>query len=271
LTTWITGARCRVLEASLLIASAENEMALITVAVWCPLGYKYLLRCLPRTISHSFLSSLLCLGFPSLILGFSIMEDKRGIKRECSPSMEGSPTASDAKTPPLAPSGTPSPPGSPTEVCSHRPRSPVLEQGGPSGAAPVGDLSSPQDEGNPIHDIAHDFEFAQRLFDELSSNLLGPPGDDKVIILSDSDEEEEAHEEKSADVEDAATSAVVNPVSIASADDIGTPTEKSSTLAASPADTDNDPRVEPNDSSDSLAPGSKVEEGIGGGDEAGAP
>jgi hypothetical protein len=156
------------------------------------------------------------------------MEGKRGIKRERSPSVEGSPATSDAKTPPLAPYGTPSPPG--------------------------------------------DFEFAQCLFRELNRDLLGPLSDDKVIILSDSDEEEEeAHKEKSVDVEDAATSSIVNLVSITSADDIGTPTEKSSTLAASPADTDNDPGVEPNDSSDDLVPGSMVEEGISGGDEAGAP
>jgi hypothetical protein len=180
-----------VLEASLLIASAGNETTPIIVAVWRPLGYKYLLHSPPRTISHSFPSSLPCLGFPSLVLGFSTMEGKRGIKQERSPSIEGSPAASDAKTPPPAPSRTPSPPGSPIEVCSRRPRSPVLEQGGPSGTAPVVDLSSPQDEGDPIHDTARDFEFTQRLFGELNRNLLGPFGDDKVIILSDSDEEEE--------------------------------------------------------------------------------
>jgi hypothetical protein len=89
------------------------------------------------------------------------MEGKRGIKQEHSPSAEGSyVAASDAKTPLSIPSGTPSPPGSPVEVCSHRHRLPVLEQGGPSGMAPVVDLSSPQGEENPIHDIAHDFKFA---------------------------------------------------------------------------------------------------------------
>jgi hypothetical protein len=88
------------------------------------------------------------------------MEGKRGIKRERSPSVEGSPAASDAKTPSPVPSRTPSPPGSLAEVCSHRPGSPILEQGGPSGMAPVVDLSSPQGEENPLHDIARDFEFA---------------------------------------------------------------------------------------------------------------
>jgi hypothetical protein len=105
--------------------------------------------------------------------------------------------ASDAKTPPPTTSGTPSPPGSLTEVSSCRPRTSVLEQDGPSGTALVVDLSSPSDGEEPIHDIAHDFEFAQRLFGELNHDLLGPPDNAKVIILSDSDEEkEEAHEEK---------------------------------------------------------------------------
>jgi hypothetical protein len=200
------------------------------------------------------------------------MEGKRGIKRECSPSAEGSPAASDTKTPPTAPSGTSSPLGSPTEVCSHRPRLSILEQGGPSGTTLVVDLSSPQGEENPIHDTTRDFEFAQRLFDELNRVLLGPPDDGKVINLNDSDEEEEeAHNGKSAGVEDVAASAAINSVSTASVDNISTPAEKSSTPAASLVDADNDLGVEPNDSSDGLVPCSKVEEGTGGGDEADAP
>jgi hypothetical protein len=179
--------------------------------------------------------------------------------------------ASDAKTPPSAPSGTPSPPGSPSEVSSHRPRSPVFEQGGPSGKALVVYLSSPSDEEEPIHDISRDFEFAQRLFGELNCDFLGPLDNSKVIILSDSDEEkEEASEKKSVGVEDAATSAAVNPVSTASADDIGIPTEKSLTPAASLADAAEDLGAVPNDSSDGLAPDPKMEEGSGGGNEAGA-
>jgi hypothetical protein len=200
------------------------------------------------------------------------MEGQRGIKRERPPATEESPAASDAKIPSAAPSGTPSPPESPVEVCSHRPHSPVLEQGGSSGTAPVVDLSSPQDEGDPIHDTARDFEFAQHLFGELNRYLLGPLGDDKAIILSDFDEEEEeGYEEKFASAEDAATSAAVNPVSTASTDDIDTPAKKSLTPAASPANANNDPGVEPNDSSDGLAPGPNVEEGTGGRDEADAP
>jgi hypothetical protein len=54
LTAWITGARYTVLEASLLIASVRNETTPITVAVWCPSGYKYLLHSPLRTISHFF-------------------------------------------------------------------------------------------------------------------------------------------------------------------------------------------------------------------------
>jgi hypothetical protein len=68
-----------------------------------------------------------------------------------------------------------------------------------------------------------------------------------------------------------ATSAAFNPVSTVSTDDIDTPAEKSSTPVASCADADEDPGVEPNDSSDGLALGLKVEEGNGGGDEARAP
>jgi hypothetical protein len=99
---------------------------------------------------------------------------------------------------------------------------------------------------------------------------LGPPDDGKVINLNDSDEEEEeAHNGKSAGVEDVAASAAINSVSTASVDNISTPAEKSSTPAASLVDADNDLGVEPNDSSDGLVPCSKVEEGTGGGDEAG--
>jgi hypothetical protein len=126
------------------------------------------------------------------------------------------------------PSRTPSPPGSTAEVCFHRPRSPVLDQGDPSGMAPVVDLSSPQGEENPLHDIAHDFKFAQRLFGELNRAFLGPPSDGKVIILSDSDEEEgETCEENSVDAKDAVVAVAINPISTTSTDDIDTPAEKS--------------------------------------------
>jgi hypothetical protein len=89
------------------------------------------------------------------------MEDKRDIKRERSPSTEGSPAPSDSKTPLSALSGSPSPPGSLSEVVSHRPLSPVFEQGGPSEKAPVIDLSSSLDEEDFIVDTSRDFEFTQ--------------------------------------------------------------------------------------------------------------
>jgi hypothetical protein len=74
-------------------------------------------------------------------------------------------------------------------VSSRHPRSPVFEQGGPSGKVRVIDLSSSSDEENSFADTSHDFEFAQRLYSELNRVLLGPPDDGKVIIVSDSDEE----------------------------------------------------------------------------------
>jgi hypothetical protein len=152
--------RHTVLKASLLIASVGNEMPHITVAAWRSPSYKYLIRSPLKTISHFFSLSLSCLGFPSLVLCFPIMEGKRGIKRERSSPTEGSPAASNSKTPPPAPSGTPSPPGSPTEVSSRRPRSPVFEQGGPSRKALVIDMSSSSDEEGFIVDTSHNFEFA---------------------------------------------------------------------------------------------------------------
>jgi hypothetical protein len=62
------------------------------------------------------------------------------------------------------------------------------------------------------------------------------------------------HEKKSFGPEDVATSAVVNPVSTASASNADAPTEKSSTLAASPTDVDEDSGVAPKDSSDGVTP-----------------
>jgi hypothetical protein len=171
------------------------------------------------------------------------MEDKRGIKQDCSSSTEGSPVPSDANTPPLASSGSPSPLGSPSEVASCRPRSSVFEQGGPSGKAPMIDLSSASDEDDFIADTSRDFEFTQWLYGELNRGFLEPPGDGKIIILSDSDEEkEDMHEEKSSSPKGVAASSVVNPASTASTGNANTPIEKSSTLATSPADADEDPR-----------------------------
>jgi hypothetical protein len=114
------------------------------------------------------------------------MEDNKDVKRERSPSVEGSPLLGDAKTPPPVPSGSPPPPGSPLDISSHRRCSPVFEQGSASGATPVSDPSS------LIVDTSRDEEFARKLFGDLNHNILGPPGDGKIIIIDDSDNDDEA-------------------------------------------------------------------------------
>jgi hypothetical protein len=90
----------------------------------------------------------------------------------------------------------------------------VRAGGGGSGKAPVIDLSSSLDKEDLITATSHDFEFTQRLFGELNRTILRPPGDDKIIILGDTDEEE-VREEKTTDIKDMTSSAVVNPASIA--------------------------------------------------------
>jgi hypothetical protein len=132
------------------------------------------------------------------------MEDKRGIKRECSPSAEGSPLPDDAKTPPPAPSGSPPPPGSPSVVSSCRPYSLVFEQGNASGKIPMLNPSS------FIVDTSHDEELARKLFGDLNRDILGPPGDGKIIILNDSDDDDGAQEEKTIDIESTASPASVD-------------------------------------------------------------
>jgi hypothetical protein len=131
----------------------------------------------------------------------------------------------------------------------------VFEQGGPSGNIPVIDLSSSSGEENFIVDATRHFEFAQKVFGELNRDVLGPPGDGRVIILDDSEEEEEVHEEDTVNTAATPSAAVRRPL----------------TLAASPADADEDPRATPNDSSDGLILGPKMGKDSDGGDEAGAP
>jgi hypothetical protein len=143
------------------------------------------------------------------------MEDKRGIKRECSPSAEESPLPNDAKTPPPMPSGSPPLPGSLSEVSSRHPCSPVFEQGNASGKTPMIDLSSSSDEENFIVDTSRDVKLAKKLFDDLNHDILGSPGDDKIIFLDDSNEENEAQEEKTADIESTSAFASSNPASSA--------------------------------------------------------
>jgi hypothetical protein len=211
------------------------ETTPITIAARRLPGYKYLIHSALMIISHS---SFFCLGFLSPALNLLAMEDKRGTKCPCSPSTEGSPSPSDVETPPSAPSGFPPPPGSPSKISLCRPRSPVFEQGGPSGNIVVIDLSSSSDEEDFFADTSRDVEFARRLFGDLNCDLLRPPGDGKVIVLSNSDEEEEAHEETTTDA-DATSSTIV----------------KSSTLVASTANADEDRGKMQDNNSDDLAPG----------------
>jgi hypothetical protein len=123
------------------------------------------------------------------------MEDKRGTKRERSPSAEGSPLPDDVETPPSAPSESPPPPGSPSVASSRRPCSPVFEQGNASGKIPMLDPSS------FIANTSRDEEIAKKLFDDLNCDILEPLGDDKIIILDDTDDDGEAQEETTAEIE----------------------------------------------------------------------
>jgi hypothetical protein len=58
----------------------------------------------------------------------------------------------------------------------------VFEQGGASGATPVSGPSS------LVVDTSCDEEFDRKLFGDLNSDILGPPGDGKIIFIDDSDE-----------------------------------------------------------------------------------
>jgi hypothetical protein len=134
------------------------------------------------------------------------MEDKKGVKREHSPSAEGSPLPDDAKTPTPVPFGSPPPPGSPSDVSSRHRCSSVFEQGGASGATPVSGPSS------LVVDTSRDEEFTRKLFADLNRDILGPPGDSKIIIIDNSDDDDEAQEEGTAGAEPTAV-----PVSAADA------------------------------------------------------
>jgi hypothetical protein len=117
------------------------------------------------------------------------MEDKKGVKCERSPSVEGSPLPDNATTPIPVPFGSPPPPGSPSDVSSlHRCFS-VFEQGGASRVTPVSSPSS------LVADTSRDEEFTRKLFDDLNRDILGPPGDGKIIIINDSDDDDEVQEE----------------------------------------------------------------------------
>jgi hypothetical protein len=123
------------------------------------------------------------------------MEDKKGIKRERSPSTEGSHLPDDAKTPIPVPSGSPPPPGSPSDVSSRRRCSSVFKQGGASGATPMSGPSS------LVVDTSCHEEFARKLFGDLNRDILGRPGDGKIIIIDDSDDDDKAQEEGMTDID----------------------------------------------------------------------
>jgi hypothetical protein len=148
------------------------------------------------------------------------MEDKRGTKCSRSPSKEGSSSSSGSSTALPVLSGSPPPLGSPSEISSHHPCSPMFEQGGPSEKVPMVDLSSSLDEEGLIHDTSRDEEFARRLFGDLNCGVLGSPDDNKVIILIDSDEEEEVCEEDIVNAKNVASSTVKSLAPTAFADDI---------------------------------------------------
>jgi hypothetical protein len=115
-------------------------------------------------------------------------------------------------------------------------------------------LSSSYDEESLIADVSRDEEFTRRLFGDLNHDVLGPSDDGKIIIISDFiEEEEKAREEKTIDTKDAATSAAVNPASIAS------------------ADSDDAPMGEKNDNSDDRTPDQEADGNSGSGDDIGLP
>jgi hypothetical protein len=136
------------------------------------------------------------------------MEDKRGIKRERSPSVEGSPLPDDAETPPPTPSGSPPPLGSPSVVSPRHPCSPMFEQGNASGKTPMINPSS------FIVDTSRDEELTRKLFGDLNRDILEPPGDGKIIVLDDSDDDGEAKEEKTAGIESTTAPASVDDAPI---------------------------------------------------------
>jgi hypothetical protein len=123
LTVWITGTRCTIFNATRTSERAGIDTAPVTIALrrFTTINTSFI----PRKYS-SHIPLLSCLGFFSLLI-LSTMEDKRGTKRSHSPSKEGSSLSSGGSTPPLTPSGSSLPPGSPSEISSHRPYSLVFE------------------------------------------------------------------------------------------------------------------------------------------------
>jgi hypothetical protein len=143
------------------------------------------------------------------------MENKRGTKRERSPSVEGSPLPDDAETSPPTPPGSLPPPGSLSVASSCRPCSLVFKKGNASPCSLVfkkGNASGKIPMLEPssfIVDTSRDEEIARKLFGDLHRDILGPSGDGKIIIIDDSDDNDEVQEETTAEIEStvAATSA----------------------------------------------------------------
>jgi hypothetical protein len=191
-------------------------------------------------------------GVSSFLLHSTTMEDKRGTKRPHSLSRQDSSSLNSISTQLSAPSGSPSPPGSLSEVSSLRLCSPIFEQGGPSERISMVDLSS--NEEDLIPDTSRDEEFNKRLFGDFNREIFELPDDDKVIVLSDSDEEKEVCEEDAADTEATPSSVVL-----------------SLTLTVSAADTDDAPEGVKDDSNDGRTPDRAQGDSSSGGDEAGLP
>jgi hypothetical protein len=131
LTVWTTGARCTVIKMTHSSGREGTKTTSVTIAKRRFTGYKYLIRLVLTTISQFFFLSHLGVTFLTLCL--QSMEDKRGTKRARSPSKEGSPSPSDAKTPPLAPFGSPPPLTSPSKVSSRCPVHWCESKGDPPG------------------------------------------------------------------------------------------------------------------------------------------
>jgi hypothetical protein len=175
---------------------AGVEETPVTAIVWHLQGYKCTLHLMLIIISHS--SLLLALGF----FPFLSFANHRWRTREA-PNVNALPD--DAKTPLPAPSRSPPPPGSPSEVSLRHPCSSVFEQGNASGKTLMIDPSS------FIFDTSRDAELARKLFGDLNRDILEPSGDGKIIILDDSNDDTEAQEEKTVGIE---STAATTPTSV---------------------------------------------------------
>jgi hypothetical protein len=123
------------------------------------------------------------------------MDDKRGTKRECSPSAGGKSFARRRRNSTTGIIWISANTGSLSIVSSRHLCSLVFELGNTSGKIPM--LNPP----SFIVDTSRDEELARKLFGNQNRDILGPPGDGKIIVLDDSNDNGEAQEEKTADIE----------------------------------------------------------------------